>query len=194
MTMSLLVLEVTHDFALTSVAITAALCAGTLVRETFGFSFSTWRLHTRGENIRSARDIGWIRNLTVGKMMQRVGETTPATTSIVEFRRRFPLGSTTRVVLVDSSDRYFGIVDTAKAFGTTLEPDSEVGKLATMHGVTLLPSQDVRSAIKAFDLNEADYLAVVDDQQAVLGTLSERYVHRRYADEVEKAQREMFGE
>jgi len=57
-----------------------------------------------------------------------------------------------------------------------------------------LPSQDVRSAIKAFDLNEADYLAVVDDQQAVLGTLSERYVHRRYADEVEKAQREMFGE
>ncbi len=194
MTMSLLVLEVTHDFALTSVAITAALCAGTLVRETFGFSFSTWRLHTRGENIRSARDIGWIRNLTVGKMMQRVGETTPATTSIAEFRRRFPLGSTTRVVLVDSSDRYFGIIDTAKAFGTTLEPDSEVGKLATLHGVALLPSQDVRSAIKAFDLNEADYLAVVDDQQAVLGTLSERYVHRRYADEVEKAQREMFGE
>jgi CIC family chloride channel protein len=66
--------------------------------------------------------------------------------------------------------------------------------LATLHGVALLPSQDVRSAIKAFDLNEADYLAVVDDQQAVLGILSERYVHRRYADEVEKAQREMFGE
>jgi CIC family chloride channel protein len=35
---------------------------------------------------------------------------------------------------------------------------------------------------------------VVDDNQAVLGTLSERFVHRRYADEVEKAQREMFGE
>ena len=45
-----------------------------------------------------------------------------------------------------------------------------------------------------FDLSEADYLAVVDEQRQVLGTLSERFVHRRYADEVEKSQREMFGE
>ena len=59
MTMSMLVLETTHDFALTGVAIMAGLCASTVVRETFGFSFSTWRMHTRGESIRSARDVGW---------------------------------------------------------------------------------------------------------------------------------------
>ncbi len=58
MTMSLLVLETTHDFTLTGVAVTACLCASTVVRETFGFSFSTWRMHTRGQNIRSARDVG----------------------------------------------------------------------------------------------------------------------------------------
>lgn len=194
MTMSMLVLEVTHDFALTSVAITAALCASTFVRETFGFSFSTWRLHTRGESIRSARDVGWVRALTVGKMMQRGVETAPATTSIAEFRRRFPLGSTSKVVLVDASDHYSGIVETAKAFDAAIEPDAEVGSLAALQGVSLQPSQDVRSAIQTFDLSEADYLAVVDESDAVLGTLSERFVHRRYADEVEKAQREMFGE
>jgi CIC family chloride channel protein len=103
MTMSLLVLETTHDFALTSVAVTASLCASTLVRETFGFSFSTWRFHTRGQTIRSARDVGWIRNLTVGKMMQRAVETAPAAMSIAEFRRRFPLGSTPNVVLTDAA-------------------------------------------------------------------------------------------
>jgi chloride channel protein, CIC family len=194
MTMSMLVLEVTHDFALTSVAITAALCASTFVRETFGFSFSTWRLHTRGESIRSARDVGWVRALTVGRMMQRGVETTPAATSIAEFRRRFPLGSTSKVVLVDSSARYSGIVETAKAFDAAVNDKEEIGSLATLQQIALEPAQDVRSAIRTFDLSEADYLAVVDDDRAVLGTLSERFVHRRYADEVEKAQREMFGE
>jgi CIC family chloride channel protein len=194
MTMSMLVLEVTHDFALTSVAITAALCASTFVRETFGFSFSTWRLHTRGENIRSARDVGWARALTVGKMMQRGVETAAANTSIAEFRRRFPLGSTNKVVLVDPADHYAGIVETARAFDSAIEAGAEVGNVATLQGVALRPDQDVRSAIQTFDLSEADYLAVVDDGGAVLGTLSERFVHRRYSDEVEKAQREMFGE
>ena len=194
MTMSMLVLEVTHDFALTSVAITAALCASTFVRETFGFSFSTWRLHTRGESIRSARDVGWVRALTVGKMMQRGAQTTPAATSIADFRHRFPLGSTSKVVLVDATGRYAGIVETAQAFDAAIDDKQEIGSLATLQSVALEPAQDVRSAIRTFDLSEADYLAVIDDNQAVLGTLSERFVHRRYADEVEKAQREMFGE
>jgi CIC family chloride channel protein len=194
MTMSMLVLEVTHDFALTSVAITAALCASTLVRETFGFSFSTWRLHTRGETIRSARDVGWMRSLTAGKMMQRGAQTAPAMTTIKGFRQRFPLGSTNQVVLTDSNGRYSGMVETAKAFDSTLEESTEIGTLAHLEDVALRPSQDIREVIRMFDLGEADYLAVVDDELRVLGTLSERFVHRRYADEVEKAQREMFGE
>jgi CIC family chloride channel protein len=194
MTMSMLVLEVTHDFALTAVAITAALCASTFVRETFGFSFSTWRLHTRGENIRSARDVGWVRALTVGKMMQRAVETTPTTTAIAEFRRRFPLGSTSKVVLVDAAGRYSGIVETAKAFDAATDPTADIGSIAALQDVALLAEQDVRSAIRTFDVSEADYLAVIDENRQVLGTLSERFVHRRYADEVEKSQREMFGE
>jgi CIC family chloride channel protein len=135
-----------------------------------------------------------VRTLTVGKMMQRGAETTAATTTIFEFRRRFPLGSTSKVVLVDSGNHYLGIVETATAFDAAIEPDAEIGSLASLASVALDPAQDVRSAIRTFDVNEADYLAVVDDQGAVLGTLSERFVHRRYADEVEKAQREMFGE
>jgi CIC family chloride channel protein len=194
MTMSLLVLETTHDFALTSVAVTASLCASTLVRETFGFSFSTWRFHTRGQTIRSARDVGWIRNLTVGKMMQRAVETAPAAMSIAEFRRRFPLGSTPNVVLTDAAGVYFGIVDTARAYDTSLEEADEVGTLATMNGIALEPQQHVREAMKLFDANGADFLAVVSDDGEVIGTLSEKFVHRRYTDEMEKAQREMFGE
>jgi CIC family chloride channel protein len=194
MTMSLLVLETTHDFALTSVAITASLCASTVVRETFGFSFSTWRFHTRGQTIRSARDVGWVRNLTVGKMMQRAADTAPDTMSIAEFRRRFPLGAIPNVVLTDLTGVYFGIVDTARVYDTSIDDSDEVGTLASMKGVALEPQQHVREAMNVFDTNGADFLAVVSAEGEVIGTLSEKFVHRRYTDEMEKAQREMFGE
>jgi chloride channel protein, CIC family len=79
------------------------------VRRTFGYSFATWRFHLRGEAIRSAVDVGWIRNLTVGRMMRRDVRTVRKDTSMDTFRRDFPLGSTQRVVVLDSKDRYAGI-------------------------------------------------------------------------------------
>jgi chloride channel protein, CIC family len=194
MTMSMLVLETTHDFGLTGVAIMAGLCASTVVRETFGFSFSTWRLHTRGQSIRSARDVGWIRKLTAGTMMQRNQDVVPATTSLSEFRRRFPLGSTGHVVVTEPNGRYLGIVETARAFSPDLSEHAEIGSVARVDEATLLPSDDVRTVILTFDATEAEYLAVIGDDGSVLGTVSERFAHRRYTDEVEKAHREVFGE
>jgi chloride channel protein, CIC family len=194
MTMSMLVLETTHDFALTSVAVVAGLCASTVVRDTFGFSFSTWRLHTRGENIRSARDVSWVRSLTAGKMMQRSPETVAPSATIAEFRRRFPLGSTGRVVVSDPAGRYVGIVETAKAFDPELDLETEVGTIATIDDPTLGPADDVRAIMEAFDKSEAPYLAVIGEDGTLLGTLSERFVRRRYAEEIEKTQKEVFGE
>jgi CIC family chloride channel protein len=194
MTMSMLVLEATHDFALTGTAMTAALCASTLVRETFGFSFSTWRLHTRGETIRSARDVGWVKALTAGRMMRRGVATTDPATSLAEFRRRFPLGSTTRVILADSDGKYAGLVPTHAAYDETVAADSPALSIAILKSRTLRPDQDVVSVMRAFEECEADDLAVVDPEGRVLGGLSEKYVRRRYAEEIEKAQRELFGE
>ena len=194
MTMSLLVLETTHDFTLTSVAVTAGLCASTVVRETFGFSYSTWRMHTRGQSIRSARDVGWIQVADRWQDDAAGSGTVPASTSIAEFRRRFPLGSTLNVVLTDETGAYFGIVDTSHAFEPSLDKDVEIGTLATMQDVALQPAEDVRQAMKVFDAQGADFLAVISAEGEVIGTLSEKFVHRRYTDEMEKAQREMFGE
>lgn len=45
-----------------------------------------------------------------------------------------------------------------------------------------------------FDASGADELAVLDGDRRVLGIPSESYVRRRYAQELEKSQRELFGE
>jgi CIC family chloride channel protein len=116
------------------------------------------------------------------------------TTSVAEFRRRFPLGSTAAVVLTDETGGYSGIVDTSRAFDAALSEEAEVGTLADLKDVVLHPAEDVRQAMKVFDTYGADVLAVVSDEGEVIGTLSEKFVHRRYTDEMEKAQRELFGE
>lgn len=194
MTMALLVLEATHDFSLTGAVLAAALVASTFVRETFGYSFSTWRLHLRGETIKSARDVGWVKTLTAGRMMRRDTRATPASTSIEEFRRRFPLGATSRVVLVDEAHHYAGIVQTPSAYSEGVDLARPVGSLAVNREAALAPELDIAAVMTRFDASGADELAVLDSERRVLGILSESFVRRRYAEELEKAQKELFGE
>ena len=194
MTMAMLVLEATHDFSIAGATIAAALVASTIVRETFGYSFSTWRLHLRGETIKSARDVGWVRTLTAGRMMRKVERATPGRISVAEFRRLFTLGSTSRVVVVDDQDRYAGVVQTVSAFAEGVTSTDTIGTLAIHRDSALSPEADIRAVMAAFDRAGADELAVVAGDGNVLGILSESYVRRRYAEELDKAQREMFGE
>jgi CIC family chloride channel protein len=194
MTMAMLVLEATHDFALTGAVIAASLVSSTIVRETFGYSFSTWRLHLRGETIKSARDVGWVKTLTAGQMMRRETHETPADISIAEFRRRFPLGSTSRVVLSDDRNHYVGIALTATAYTEGVDLNTAVGSIAVNRDISLKPDMDIQATMKTFDATGTDELVVLDEANKVLGLLSETFVRRRYAEELEEAQRELFGE
>jgi len=199
LTMAFLVLETTGDFGVTTVVLMAGVISALVVRETFGYSFSTWRLHLRGETIRSAIDVGWMRNLTVGRMMRRDPGTILADASLAEFRRRNPLGSTQRVVVVDADGRYVGVALTADAFASAEHPDEDakrtVADIARWGDAPLTPAMNVRDAMRAFDAAESEALAVVDDLQSrkLLGLLTEGYAVRRYAEELDKARQGLAG-
>ncbi|MCW0438251.1 chloride channel protein [Xanthomonas sacchari] len=194
MTMAMLVLEGTHDFVLASAVMVAVLVANTIVRQIFGYSFSTWRLHLRGETIKSARDVGWVKHLSAGRMMQKDVHPLAATTSVAEFRHRFPLGSGTRVVLEDENGHYAGLVTLAAAYADGVNADAAIVDYAGNRDVALPADTDVVTAMRQFDLTQSDELAVVDDQGKVLGVLSESFVRKRYAEELDKRQRELMGE
>lgn len=194
LTMAMLVLETTQNLSLTGVVVVASLVASTLVRVFFGYSFSTWRLHLRGETIRSARDVGWVKTLTAGRMMRRETRATPAALTIAEFRRRYPLGSTSRVVLIDDQERYAGIVVTPTAYADSLDTAAPVAEVAVLADVALRPEMDISQVMSTFDTASADELAVIGAEGQVLGLLSESFVRKRYAEEMEKNQRDLFGE
>ena len=57
LTMALLTLESSGSLPLTVALLAVAVASSLLVRETFGYSFTTWRFHLRGETIRIAHDL-----------------------------------------------------------------------------------------------------------------------------------------
>ncbi|UXB26553.1 chloride channel protein [Stenotrophomonas maltophilia] len=194
MTMAMLVLEGTHDFLLTSVVMSAVLVSSTLVRQWFGYSFSTWRMHLRGETIKSARDVGWVQNLNAGRLMRKGVATAPADLDAAAFCQRFPLGSGSRVILIDSEGHYAGIVQIPRVYGDGVKPETTIGELAENRDVSLSPAADVVSVMQRFDQTQADELAVVTADGQVLGVVSEAFVRKRYAEELDKRQRELMGE
>ncbi len=117
-----------------------------------------------------------------------------ATTSVAEFRRRFPLGSGTRVVLEDENGHYAGLVTLAAAYADGVNADAAIVDYAGNRDVALPADTDVVTAMRQFDLTQSDELAVVDEQGKVLGVLSESFVRKRYAEELDKRQRELMGE
>jgi CIC family chloride channel protein len=191
-TMSFLVLETTGDFGLTAATLTASIVAGLIVRETFGYSFSTWRLHLRGETIRSAHDVGWLRTLTAGRMMRTDPPTIAASADLAEFRRRFPLGSTRRAVALDDQGRYAGIVPTSAVYADE-DGGGHVGENVILAGDWLTPQMTIKEIMGVFDRTGSDELAVLDDDRGVLGLVSEAYATRRYAEELEKNRRDLVG-
>src|SRR6202171_5204598 len=196
LTMSFIALESTGDLWLTTAVLVAVIISTQITRELFGYSFATWRFHLRGETIRSAADVGWIRDLTVRRLMRPDVTTVNADMPIDEFRRKFPLGSKTQVVAVDAAGRYVGLVLVPEAHA----PDIELanGLIGILHhrDVVLHPAMNIQEAIAVFDAAEAESLAVVETggEGRPIGILTEAHAMRRYAEESEQRRREIVGD
>jgi CIC family chloride channel protein len=196
LTMTFIALETTGDLWLTTAVLIAVIISSQVTREAFGYSFATWRFHLRGETIRSAADIGWMRDLTVGKMMRHDVRTVPLAITIAAFRQAFPLGSPASIIAVDERGRYAGMVQVADAHAAEASPDRPIKGLLRNADTVLLPGMSIKEAVLAFDRGEAEALAVVDSflDRRVIGLLTEAYALRRYAAELERRRQELVGE
>jgi CIC family chloride channel protein len=195
LTMGFLALEATGSLPMTVAVLAACVVSSLTVRRTFGYSFATWRFHLRGEAIRSAVDIGWMRNLTVGRMMRREMRTVRAETPLNAFKRDFPLGAAQRVIVLDEEDRYAGIVLLPEAHADA-DDDHKIRDIVHYADTVLLPQMTIKEAVAMFENAESDALVVVDSakERHVIGLLTEQYALRRYTDELDRRRRELSGE
>ena len=199
MTMTFLALEVTGDFPITALVLAAVITSSLVVRTTFGYSFATWRFHLRGESIRSAHDVGWIRNLTVERMMRPDARTANINITLERFRHDFPIGSAQRVILLDEAEKYAGIVVVPEIYASPIDKgDGNLGLADFIHYKNdyLLPKMNAKQAAEIFEKTQGEALAVVNDQieRKVLGQLSESHTLKRYSEELDRRRREEAGE
>ena len=196
LTMTFIALETTGDFWLTAAVLIAVIVSAQVTREAFGYSFATWRFHLRGETIRSAADVGWLRELTVRRMMRPDVRSVPAHTTVSRFRMVFPLGSTSHVVAVNEEKDYAGIVNVAEVHAVELDESTFIRDILHYPDTTLLPTMTVKEAVTIFESSEAEALAVIQssEKRRVIGLLAKSYALRRYSEELELRRRELIGD
>lgn len=190
-TMTVLALEMTGDFGVTAACFIACAISSLIVRTGFGYSFATWRFHLRGETIRGPADIGWLRDLTVARLMRKDARTLPHDVTIEAARSLFPPGGERQIFLLDKEGRYAGTVLTADLHTALENAESPVSALVLPDDALLLPQMTIREAIDIFEKTETDVLPVLDSAQngRVLGLLTEAHTLRRYGEELERRHR-----
>jgi CIC family chloride channel protein len=197
LTMTFLVLESSGNLGVAGGALAASIATTLAVRATFGYSFTTWRLHLRGETIRGGQDVGWLRELTVGRMMAPTPPRFPADQSVRAFREAYPLGSANVVVAVGEEGRYQGLIHVPEAHALPIEDRGDGGPITAivrLPATVLHPDENVRRALDVFGASQADTLVVTArGTEQVLGTLGEAYAARRYAQETNLAMRGVLG-
>ena len=197
LTMTFLVLESTGNLGVAGGVLAASIATTLAVRATFGYSFTTWRLHLRGETIRGGQDVGWLRALTVGRMMAPAPPEFPADQTLRAFRKAYPIGSANVVVAMGEDGRYRGLIYVPEAQALSIEDGDDGGPVAAiahLPATVLHPDDNVRRALEVFGASQADTLAVTERETGqVLGTLGEAYAARRYAQETNLAMKGVLG-
>ena len=192
MTMTFLVLEATSNLAITGLVLVAAIACSLTVRLAFGYSFSTWRMHLRGESIRGAQDVGVLRDLTVARLMRANPPVFPAHGTIGDLRARFAEGGSRVVVLSDAAGGYAGLVRMLMTLNAP--PDAPASTLAICPDRVLRPDMNVQEALGLFDGAGTPVLAALDAAGAIVGVLDEADALHAYAQALEAQRRSLAGE
>lgn len=199
MTMALLAIEITGDLTVVGPVLLGVIAATLTVRQAFGYSFATWRFHLRGEAILSGEDIGWVRQTTARDLMRRDIAVAPAAMRLSEFRAQFPIGATKYVAAVNANGGFMGLVDVASVHAEAAqqngEPEPTLEEVAFHKDGWVDAATRFDRLMPLFESRETELLVVVDDKakKRVIGLITEAFALRRYRQELEARQREMFG-
>ncbi len=164
MTMVFLVLEGTGNFGAAVDVMVGVVVSSTIVRDVFGYSFSTWRFHERGLSIRGGHDVGWLADMTVGTLMRRDPIIVSTAMPLKELRNTVPVGGQKFVLAMDSDGHFAGVVDMARAHDAALNEALDTmlaGDLTANAEAFLRPSDNVRDAFTRFASSRQEMLPVI---------------------------------
>lgn len=197
----LIVFELTHDTALT-VAVMVAVVVATTITQQLGRtpSFFHWQLERKGLNLKGGRDVGLLRLIRVGDVVQTEAPTLPTGASLREVRERLAAVPFGEVFVVAPDGTLFGTITLADLQETGFDPELDLlvnaADVCRRHPPVLALGDTLEVALKRMMTLGEEHLAVVEheDTMKLAGCVHESEVLLEYNRQLLRARAEERGE
>lgn len=169
---TLIIFEMTGDYALTLGVMLAVVVATVVTRQLAGGSFFDVQLAARGLDIRSGMEAALLRSLRVGDVLSRSSELVTPDVSLPDLRASLQKSKAGEVFVVTEDGRLMGTVTLADlsecAFDTVADSLVKAGDAARLNPPFLTMDDDLATAFKVMRDTGEDYIAVVEDAESQL--------------------------
>ena len=196
----LMIFELTTDYRLTIAVMIATAIASLLTKQIFGRSFFTWQLERRGVSVKGGQDIGLLRSIKVGAVMDNRYQTISGDAPIATVREKLQAAPWGELFVVDKDLRLTGTITYSDlhevAFDTSHDAELVADSVARHHPTVLSVDDDLETAVKVYGASGEAHLPVVDGngRMRLLGIAHEHEVFVAYHRAVDQARAEERGE
>ncbi|MDI9819045.1 MULTISPECIES: chloride channel protein [unclassified Legionella] len=165
--------------------------ASYLTRYWFGYSFSTWRFHIRGNDLLGPRDIGRLRDLKFSDVPltnpPRLLVEMPPDAAVKEAVET----ETSIVAIEERNGRFLGLISCQQLIEAVTEtPPLPLCNLAQKPSLCVYLNESLIKYIETIGTNGSGDIAVLDKEERLLGLASEAAVLHRYLMEILAADRD----
>lgn len=182
----LILFELTGDYRIMLALMVASTVATLLINQLYRDSVYTRALKNKGIDLRSGREAGLLRHISVASIVRRECDTIPGTMNIRQFKEKIRNSPEDTFLVINQDGQFQGVIsfqDMRKvAFEEGLEDLVLVRDIASCDVVTVTPGDSLFEAFRRMDANNVEQLPVVaqNDPGQVLGIITDHDMIRAY--------------
>ena len=193
---TLIVFEMTGDYAVTVAVMVAVAVASLITRQLYGRSFFAWQLERRGYDLKSGFAASLLRQMTVREVMSQSGELVTPDVALQDLRTMLQLSEKGELFVVTEDGTLYGTITLADmseaAFDRSYDEVLNAADVARRRPPVVAAGDDLDKAMKVMRESGESYIAVVDDARTLhyVGCVHERDVMIAYNRALLESRRE----
>ncbi|WED43095.1 chloride channel protein [Legionella cardiaca] len=165
--------------------------ASHLTRYWFGYSFSTWRFHIRGNDLLGPRDIGRLRELTFDDLPLNNPPRVSLEASLEEAINKGKATDLSAIAVEDREGRFVGLIGCNELVdAASAQSVLPLCNLAKKPELCVLINEPLINYIETLGERTTGEIAVLDAQKHLIGLAAEATVLHRYLMEILAADRD----
>ncbi len=182
----LILFELTGDYRIMLALMVASIVATVLINQLYKDSVYTAALRRHGIDLRSGREVGLLRHISIASIINREYETIPDTMNIKQFKVKMHSSQEDIFLVIDAEGDLCGIISFRNIRGEVFEDGLEelvlVRDIATKNVMTINPNDNLQTAFHLMDDNDVQHLPVVAENNPgqVLGVVTNHDMVRAY--------------